>query len=227
MPRDRANRLRRAGPLDVPRSLGSLPRRYRVRYKVRATNQEHRTPGGRKGEREWEGCLAHYPARCTPKGKREEGGREIGGRRPCNQGRGAGQGERGRADRGQDRARGPGQRGGQRGSAASRIAPHCARAGRRAEGPRWQGREGGNMVSHNRASRPQRAGALGKAGCRGVLPQGSPPPKVQCDVCLRSVMHRGPAGTREEGTGRAKEVGHLGGERRQDIRSRERERRGR
>ena len=82
-------------------------------------------------------------------------------------------------------------------------------------------------MPHNRASRPQRAGALGKAGCRGVLPQGSPPPKVQCAVCLRSVMHREPAGTREEGTGRAKEVGHLGAERRQDSRSRERERRGR
>ena len=83
------------------------------------------------------------------------------------------------------------------------------------------------MVPHNRASRPRRAGALGKAGCRGVLPQGSPPPKVQCAVCLRSDKHRGPARTRKEGTGRAKEVGHLGGERRPDSRSRERERRGR
>ena len=79
------------------------------------------------------------------------------------------------------------------------------------------------MVPHNRASRPHRAGALGKAGCRGVLPQGNPPPKVQCAVCLRSVMHRGPARTREEGTGRAKEVGHLGGVGRPDSRSRERE----
>ena len=85
----------------------------------------------------------------------------------------------------------------------------------------------GNMVPHNRASRPQRAGALGKAGCRGVLPQGSPPPKVQCAVCLRSVMQRGPAGTREGGTGRAKEVGQKGGKRRQDSQSREREQRGR
>ena len=76
------------------------------------------------------------------------------------------------------------------------------------------------MVLQNRASRPQRAGALGKAGCRGVLPRGSPPPKVQCAVCLRSVMQRGPAGTREEGMGRAKELGHKGGERRQDSRSR-------
>ena len=195
-----------------------------MRYKVRATYQELRKPGGSKGGREWEGCLAHPSARCTPKGKRGEGDREIGGRRPCTQGRGAGQGERGRADRGQDKARGPGQRGGQSRSAASRIAPHCAPASRGAEGPRWKGREGGNMVPHNRASRPQRAGALGRVGCRGVLPQGSPPPKVQCAVCLRSVMHRGRARTREEGTGRAKEVGHLGGERRQDSRSRERER---
>ena len=198
-----------------------------MRYKVRATYQELRTPGGSKGEREWEGCLAHCSAGCTPKGKREEGDREIGGRGPCNQGRGAGQGERGRAERGQDRARGSGQRGGQRGSAASRIAPHCARASQRAEGPRWQGREGSNMVPHNRASRRQRAGSLRKMGCCGVLPQGSPTPKVQCAVWLRSVMHRGPARTREEGTGRAKEVGQLGGERRQDSRSTERERRGR
>ena len=165
---------------------------------VRAAGRTYRTP--RK-------LLA--PSAALVEGR--EGDRETGGRRPCNQGRGAGQGERGRADRGQDRARGPGQRGGQRGSAASRIAPQCARASRRAEGQRWQGREGGNKVPHNRASRPQRAGALGKAGCRGVLPQGSPPPKVRCAVCLRSVMHRGPARTREEGTGRVKEVGHLGG----------------
>ena len=87
-----------------------------MRYKERATYQELRTPGGSKGEREWEGCLAHCSARCTPKGKREKGDREIGGRRPCNQGRGAGQGERGRADRGQDKATGPGHRGGREGA---------------------------------------------------------------------------------------------------------------
>ena len=121
---------------------------------------------------------------------------------PATRDEGQGKAREGEQTRGQDRARGPGQREGQRGSAASRIAPHCARAGRRAEGPRRRGREGGNMVPHNRATRPQRAGALGKAGCRGVLPQGSPPPKVQCAVCLRSVMQRGPAGTREEGTGK-------------------------
>ena len=34
------------------------------------------------------------------------------------------------------------------------------------------------MVPHNRASRPQRAGALGKAGCCGVLPKGSAPPHL-------------------------------------------------
>ena len=85
-------------------------------------------------------------------------------------------------------------------------------------------------MPHNRASRPQRAGALDKAERRGVLPQGSPPPKVQCAACLRSVMQRGQAGTREEGTGRAKEVGHIGGVRRPESRSTEgegRERQGR
>ena len=82
-------------------------------------------------------------------------------------------------------------------------------------------------MPHNRESRPQRAGTLDKAGRRGVLPQGSPPQEVQCAGCLRSVMQRGPARTREEGTGRAKEVGHLGGEQGPDSRSREREGRGR
>ena len=76
-------------------------------------------------------------------------------------------------------------------------------------------------MPHNRASCPQRAGALDKAGRRGVLPQGSPPPKVQCAACLRSVMQRGRAGTKEQGTGGAKEVGHMGGVQRPESRSRE------
>ena len=46
---------------------------------------------------------------------------------------------------------------------------------------------------------------------------------VQCAACLRSVLQRGPARTTEKGTDRAKEVGHLGGERRPGSRSRERE----
>ena len=35
-------------------------------------------------------------------------------------------------------------------------------------------------VPHNRASRQQCAGAQDEAGRRGALPQGSPPPQVQC-----------------------------------------------
>ena len=119
-----------------------------MRYKVHATYQELRTPGGSKGGREWELPCALL---CTVHAEGIEGGGGQRDRRPetLQPGTSAGQGKRGRADRGQDRARGPGQRGGQRGSAASRIAPHCAPASRRAEGQRWQGREGGNMVPHN------------------------------------------------------------------------------
>ena len=45
---------------------------------------------------------------------------------------------------------GQGREGGQRESVASKIAPHCARAGRRAEGQRWQGREGGVLLADRR-----------------------------------------------------------------------------
>ena len=93
------------------------------------------------------------------------------------------------------------------------------RDGRAEKGATW-------FPTTERAARSAR-GHWARQGCRGVLPQSSPPPKVQCAVCLRSVMHRGPARTSEEGTGRAKEVGYLGGERRPDSRSREREQRGR
>ena len=77
-----------------------------------------------------------------------------------------------------------------------------------------------------RAARSVR-GHWARRGAAACCQKAARPQKVQCAVCLRSVMHRGPARTREEGTGRAKEVGHLGGRRRQDSRSRERERRGR
>ena len=66
------------------------------------------------------------------------------------------------------------------------------------------------QVPHNRAGHPQRAGALDKLGGHSVLPQGSPPPKVQCAACLRSVMQPGQVETRKEETGRAREVGHTG-----------------
>ena len=66
--------------------------------------------------------------------------------------------------RGQDRERG------QRGSAATRIAPQCARAGRRAEGQRRQGREEGVPRRHEGASVGQRH--------KGA-PQPSEPPAVR------------------------------------------------
>ena len=189
--------------------------------------------------------IALHGARRGDRGRKGTERKED--RDPATRDEGQGKVREGEQTGGRTGPGGRGKEGGQRGSAASRIAPHRARAGRRAEGQRWQGREGGVLladqrmrivchgglkertwdrskkVPHNRESRPQRAGTLDKAGRRAVLPQGSPPPKVQCAACLRSVMQRGPARTREEGTGRAKEVGHLGGEQRPDSRSRQRE----
>ena len=141
--------------------------------------------------------------------------------------RGRGQGHRGPVTKGPRRhertregeqtggrtgPRSQGRERGQRGSAATQIAPHCARAGRRAEGQRKQGRAGGVprrhkrasverklKVPHRRASRPQCAVAMDKAGRRGALPRRGPP-RVEshdegqvraCDVhatCLRSVL---------------------------------------
>ena len=66
--------------------------------------------------------------------------------------------------RGQDRERG------QRGSAATRIAPQCARAGRRAEGQRRQGREEGVPRRHEGAGVGQKH--------KGA-PQPSEPPAVR------------------------------------------------
>ena len=170
--------------------------------------------------------IALHGARRGDRGRERPERQEA--RDPATRDEGQGKVREGEQTGGRTGPGGRGREGGQRGSATSRIAPHRARAGRRAKGQRWQGREGGvllagqrmrivchgglkerswdrgNKVPHNRASRLQRAGALDKAGRRGVLPQGSPPPKMQCAACLRSVMQRGPARTREEGTGRAK-----------------------
>ena len=66
--------------------------------------------------------------------------------------------------------RGQGRERGQRGSAATRIAPHCTRAGRRAEGQRRQGREEGVPRRHEGASVGQKH--------KGA-PQPSEPPAVR------------------------------------------------
>ena len=66
--------------------------------------------------------------------------------------------------------RGQGGERGQRGSASSRIAPHRARAGRRAEEQRWQGREEGVPRRHERANVGQEQ--------KGA-PQPSKPPAVR------------------------------------------------
>ena len=104
---------------------------------------------------------------------RVKGGRGQGHRGPGTKGPGEG-GTRGqgRASR-QGAGQGQGaraQRGGKRGSAATRIAPHCARAGRRAEGQRRQGREEGVPRRHEGAS----VGRKHKGA-----PQPSEPPAVR------------------------------------------------
>ena len=66
--------------------------------------------------------------------------------------------------------RGQGREKGQRGSAATRIAPHCTRAGRRAEGQRRQGREEG-------VPRRQEGASVGQRH-KGA-PQPSEPPAVR------------------------------------------------
>ena len=88
---------------------------------------------------------------------------------------GAWEGEQGRTREGEQTGgrTGPGSRGrerGQRGSAASRIAPHRARAGRRAEEQRWQGSEEGVPRRHERANVGQKQ--------KGA-PQPSEPPAVR------------------------------------------------
>ena len=92
---------------------------------------------------------------------------------------------------------GRGREGGQRGSAASRIAPHRARAGRRAEEQRWQGREEGVPRGHERANvgqeqkgapppsePPAVRGGTGQGGAprRAATRQSTPEGAVSCVV---------------------------------------------
>ena len=229
----------------MPQSLGSLPPEVSCAVQSACNLPGHQGAARKRGSGRVAWHIALHGARRGDRGRKGTERQEA--RDPAARDEGQGKVREGEQIGGRTRPGGRGREGGHRVSAASRIAPHRAHAGRRAEGQRWQGREGGVLladqrmrivchgglkertwdmskkVPHNRASRPQRAGALDKAERRSELPRGSPPPKVQCAACLRSVMQRGPARTREEGTGRAKEVGHLGGERKPDSRSRERE----
>ena len=104
---------------------------------------------------------------------RVKGGRGQGHRGPGTKGPGKGGTKgQGRASR-QGAGQGQGaraERGGKRGSAATRIAPHCARAGRRAERQRRQGREEGVPRRHEGAS----VGRKHKGA-----PQPSEPPAVR------------------------------------------------
>ena len=46
---------------------------------------------------------------------------------------------------------------------------------------------------------PAASGGTGHGGTPSVLPLGSPPPEVQCAMCLRSVMQREKVETRDKG----------------------------
>ena len=128
--------------------------------------------GGVKGGR---GQRDRGPGTKGP-GKGGKGGRGRASRQAAGQGQGAG------AERGDKEGALPREllrivlalAGGQRN--------RDGRAGKRACHGGMKERTWGRSkkVPHNRASRPQCAGALDKAGRRGALPQGSPPPKVQC-----------------------------------------------
>ena len=125
-----------------------------------------------------------------------KGGRGQGDKGPGTQGHGkGGKGGRGRASR---QGAGQGQGAGAETEGREGALPRellrivLALAGGQRDGGGRAGKgacHGGmkeqtwgrsKKVPHIRASRPQRAGALDKPGRRGVLPQGSPPPKVQC-----------------------------------------------
>ena len=126
---------------------------------------------------------------------RVKGGRGQGNRGPGTQGPGkGGKGGRGRASRqGAGQGQGAGaENGGREGALARellRIVLALAGGQRDKDGRAGKGACHGGMkertsgrskkVPHNRASRPQCPGELDKAGRCGVLPQGSPPPKVQ------------------------------------------------
>ena len=145
---------------------------------------------------EWEGCLAYCSAKCMPGGYREGGDKDTEGQGPRDLGRGAREDKGGRADRGQDRAKGPGQREGAKEEALPRelLRNVLALAGGQRDREGGAGKRachggmkerawGGNTkVPHHRASRPRCAGALDKAEHRGALPQGGPPPWVQCSA---------------------------------------------
>ena len=208
----------------MPQPLGSLPPEVSCAVQSACNLPRHQGAARKRGSGRVASRIALHGARRGDRGRKGTEGQEA--RDPATRDEGQGKVREGEQTGGGTGPGGRGTGGGQRGSAASRIAPHRARAGRRAEGQRWQGREGGvlladqrmhivchgglkgrtwdrgNKVPRNRASRPQRAGALDKVGRRGVLPQGSPPPKVQCAACLRSVMQRGPTRTRRARAGR-------------------------
>ena len=158
--------------------------------------REREGPGHERAERcRGSGKVASHIALQSARqgGQGEDGEGETEGKRPCCAGRGAGEGERGRADEGRDRTRVPGRRGREE---REGCLAHCsAPCSRWTEGqelevtargkelhteqcmrivcPSLQERTGGsnNKMFHSRSGHPRRAGALDTTGSHSVLPQ--------------------------------------------------------
>ena len=115
-----------------------------------------RTEPGRQGAARWRGS-GRGASRIAPRSVSREGEERTGTGTPRTRDQGTWERRHERTREGEQTGgrtgpRSQGRERGQRGSAATRIAPHCARAGRRAEGQRRQGRAGGVPRRHERAS---------------------------------------------------------------------------
>ena len=169
--------------------------------------------------------IALHGARQGDRGRRGTERQEAGN--PATRDEGQGKVSEGEQTGGRTGPGGRGREGG-RGGALPRelLRTVLALAGGQSIGDRRAEKGATRCPTTERAARSAR-GHWARRGAAACCHKAARPQKVQCAVCLRSVMHRGPARTSEEDTGRAKEVGHLGGERRPESRGRERERRGR
>ena len=130
-----------------------------------------RTEPGRQGAARWRGS-GRGASQIAPRSVSWEGEERTGTGTPRTRDQGTWEGRHERTREGEQTEgrtgpRGQGRERGQRGSAATRIAPHCAHAGRRAEGQRRQGRAGGVPRRHEGAS-------VGRK-LKGASPPSEPP----------------------------------------------------
>ena len=113
-----------------------------------ARSSGHQGAARKRGSGRVASHIALHGARRGDRGRKGTERKEA--RDPATRDEGQGKVSEGEQTGGRAGPGGRGREGGQRGSAASRIAPHHARAGRRAEGQRWQGREGGVLLADQR-----------------------------------------------------------------------------